>query len=81
MVEEVSMKNTKKEMLEIINTLQLQIKEKAKTKLDPEKIKKETKNHKIKITTKKTNLNKTQYIEPRKKSNQKNSREIQEIKE
>jgi len=44
MVEEVSMKNTKKEMLEIINTLQLQIKEKAKTKLDPEKIKKETKN-------------------------------------
>jgi len=42
MAEEISMKNTKKEMLEIINNLQQQIKEKEKTKLDPEKIKKET---------------------------------------
>ena len=42
MTEAASMKNTKKEMLEIIEKLQKEIEEKEKTKLKPEKVKEET---------------------------------------
>ncbi len=43
MIEEASMKNTKKEMLEIIRHLQKKLEEKEKAKLNPEKIKEEAK--------------------------------------
>jgi len=43
MVDEITMKNTKKEMLGIIDKMRKKIDEKEKTKLDPEKIKDATK--------------------------------------
>lgn len=43
MAEEVSMKNTKKEMLNIIHQLQLEMEAKERKKLNPEKVKKEKK--------------------------------------
>ncbi len=47
MSNDVTMKTTKKEMLEFINKLQKELEEKEKNKLNPEKVKEETR----KVTT------------------------------